>query len=218
MAERFRKQALREFDKWSKGYDRPGFFQRNLFIPTQDCIVAEMERRETAETSFAFLDIGCGTGTLVMRLHEEFPKATMVGADISPGMIEVATAKAAGTPGVSFQVGNASTGLSFPDSHFEYVSCCHSFHHYHDQAFAVREFRRLLKPNGKLLFVDSDINSIWGFLMHCCIIGTYEKFGVWHRWSRGLRNFFERHGLRVDRQERRGGCVPWLLTVAVAAK
>ena len=51
--------------------------------------------------------------------------------------------------------------------------------------------------------------------MHCCIIGTYEKFGVWHRWSRGLRNFF---GLRVDRQERRGGCVPWLLTVAVAAK
>lgn len=217
MAEKFSQQALNEFDNWSKDYDHPGFFQRHLFIPTHDHIINEMINHEKPDATFSFLDIGCGTGTLLMRLHGKFPKATLVGVDISPGMIKMAASKAANTPTVTFQVGNASAGLLYPDGHFDYMSCCHSFHHYPDQASALKEFRRLLNPGGKMLFVDSDINGVWGYIMHKLLIGSYEKFQVCHHKAPVLKAFLEAHGLRVERQDRRGGWVPWMMTVAVAA-
>ena len=217
MAEKFKDQALSEFDSWSKDYDNPGFFQRHLFIPTHDHIINEMIVLEKPDAAFRFLDIGCGTGILLMRLHEKFPQAALAGVDISPGMIKMAASKAANTPTVTFQVGNASAGLAYPDGHFDYISCCHSFHHYPDQASALKEFRRLLKPGGKLLFVDSNINSVWGWLMHRIIIGTYEKFQVCHHKAPRLKAFLESHGLRVVRQDQRSGWVPWMMTVATPA-
>ena len=218
MAEKFKDQALNEFDSWSKDYDHPGFFQRNLFIPTHDHIINEMIALEKPEATFKFMDIGCGTGTLVMRLHGKFPQAALVGLDISPGMIKMAAAKAANTTTVAFQVGNASSGLSYPDGHFDYLSCCHSFHHYPDQASALKEFWRLLKPGGKMLFVDSDINGLWGYLMHKLFIGGYEKFQVCHHRAPRIKALFEGHGFQVERQDRRGFWVPWMMTVAAATK
>jgi ubiquinone/menaquinone biosynthesis C-methylase UbiE len=216
MAEKFEAQALDEFEKWSQDYDRPGFFQRNLFIPTEDHIIAEMISLEKADSTFKLLDIGCGTGKLVLRLHQKFPMATLSGVDISPGMIKVAASKVPNKRNLSFQVGNASSGLPYPERHFDYVTCCHSFHHYPDQEAAVKEFVRLLKPGGKMLFVDGDINSVWGYVMHRIIIGTYEKYQVKHHRAAALKAFFEGHGLRVVRQDRRGSWVPWIMTVAIA--
>ncbi len=224
MSDRFREQAVNEFDKWSSKYDHPGFFQRNLFIPTQNHIIAEMLRIEKPDAAFSFLDIGCGTGTLVMRVHEKFPNARLAGVDLSEGMVKVASSKArpvfgaANNPNVSFCAGNASSRLPFSDGQFDYVACCHSFHHYPDQFSALKEFRRLLKPGGKILFVDSNINRVWGFVMHQIIIGTYEKFQVKHHWAGRLRRLFEQHGFRVERQDRRGLLVPWMMTLAVAVE
>lgn len=208
------RQALKEFEKWSKEYDHVGFFQRNLFIPTHEHIIAEMEKLEKPDSTFTLLDIGCGTGTLLMRLHAKFPRAKMHGIDIARGMIEVATGKAAGNPQLNFQVGNACQGLPYPNAHFEYLTCCHSFHHYPDQHAALREFRRVLKPGGKLFFVDSDVNRIWGWIMHWVIIGIYERFRVHHLRIAEVKEYFEAAGLRIERHERCGWKVPWMMTVA----
>jgi len=218
MPDKFREQAVDEFDKWSEDYDRPGFFQRHLFIPTEDHIINDLKQTEKSDSAFRLIDIGCGTGKLIRRIAEAFPKATFVGCDVAPGMIRVATEKVSDKERIQFIVAEASQKLGFPDSSFDYVTCCHSFHHYPDQPGALREFARLLKPEGKLFFVDSDINCFWGDCMHRWIIGIYEKLQVKHYKAPKLRELFEENGFQVIRQDRRGKWVPWMMTVAVPKK
>ena len=55
-------------------------------------IVLEHVPRDRA---IRLLDIGCGTGSLLFRLADALPSATLVGIDISPANIEAATAQQA---------------------------------------------------------------------------------------------------------------------------
>ena len=213
MPEKFKEQAVDEFDSWSGTYDEEGFFQRHLFIPTEDHIIKEILSLRKPEESFRMLDIGCGTGKLLRKTGEKFANASFTGIDITPGMIKMAQDATDGQDRFQFQIGDASKRLPFDDASFDYVSCCHSFHHYPDQSTAAKEFRRVLKPGGKLFFVDSLISSVWGFIMHCVIIQTYEKFQTHHFWKGELIGFFDEADLTVERQDEARGIVPWLLTI-----
>jgi ubiquinone/menaquinone biosynthesis C-methylase UbiE len=68
------------------------------------------------------LDLGTGTGVVALALAERYPEATVVGIDLSPGMIEEARlklpAELAGR--VEFEVGDASA-LASPDGDFDLV-------------------------------------------------------------------------------------------------
>ena len=68
------------------------------------------------------LDLGTGTGVVAIALAERYPKAEIVGIDISAGMIEEAQRKLpSGLAGrVSFEIGDASA-LDFPDGDFDLV-------------------------------------------------------------------------------------------------
>ncbi|MEW6354936.1 MAG: class I SAM-dependent methyltransferase [Planctomycetota bacterium] len=213
MSEKFKKQAVNEFDRWSETYDEEGFFQRHLFIPTEDHIIRELLSLRKPDEAFHMLDVGCGTGKLLRKTSEKFAKASLFGVDITPGMIQVAQKNTDGRDQFHFQVANAAERLPFDDASFDYLTCCHSFHHYPDQAAAAKEFRRVLKPDGKLIFVDSYINSAWGFFMHCVVIQTYEKFQVHHFCKNKLKVFFEGLGFAVERQDVAKGMVPWMMTV-----
>ena len=214
MSEKFKEQAVDQFDKWSGDYERPGFFQRNLFMPTENRIIEKLESAEAPDAEFRLLDVGCGTGKLIRRIREKFAKASYEGVDIAPGMIKVASEKTAEEANMTFQLGDASERLPFEDGEFDYVTCCHSYHHYPDQAAAAREFRRVLKPEGQLWLVDSDINCFWGDLLHRFLIGAYEKFQVHHFKAPALKKFLENEDLNVLDQERHGKKVPWMLTAA----
>lgn len=216
MSDKFKSQAVDEFDKWSQKYDEPGFFQRHLFIPTEEHILNELSSRETPESTFRMLDVGCGTGKLVRKVGDKFPKASLAGVDIAPGMIAVASEKTKGQDRFQFQVANAAERLPFDDASLDYVTCCHSFHHYPNQPAAAKEFLRLLKPTGRLLFVDSYINSFWGNAMHNFVIGTYEKFQVHHFRQEALIEFLQGVGFAIERQDIRGGWVPWMMTICLA--
>ncbi len=215
MSEKFKEQAIDQFEKWSDTYDEEGFFQRHLFIPTEDLIITELLSLRKPDEEFRMLDIGCGTGKLVFKAGEKFSAASFEGVDIAPGMVKAASEKTKENDRYQFQLGDAAETLPFDEGSFDYVSCCHSYHHYPDQESAAREFRRLLKPGGKLLFVDSYINSVWGYTMHCIIIGAYEKFQVNHFKMDALKDLFETVGLEVERQHITKGWVPWMMTVCV---
>ena len=103
------------------------------------------------------LDIGCGTGTLVVAAKHRVGSAGRVyGVDASPEMLARATKKAkkAGVE-VVFQKGVVE-GLPFPDNHFDVVLSTVMLHHLGGKARqqCAREARRVLKPGGRVLAVD----------------------------------------------------------------
>lgn len=103
------------------------------------------------------LDVGCGTGTLALRLAERAgPQGVVSGVDASPEMIAAARAKArARKVAPTFQVATAQQ-LPFPDGSFDAVVSSLMVHHLPemDRVGAIREMLRVTRPGGRLLIVE----------------------------------------------------------------
>lgn len=104
----------------------------------------------------AILDVGCGTGVNMLEAARWFaPTRQLCGIDISPGMVEVAAAKAAalGVP-AQFTVGDAER-LPYDDGQFDLVICNSVLHWFRDRDAAVREMQRVLKPGGQVAIIGA---------------------------------------------------------------
>lgn len=78
----------------------------------------------------AWLDTGCGTGTLVERALEDFPGARFILADPSPDMLEVARKKLSGKDRVTFLSPVSTQHLSRKDIGSIDVITAIQSHHY----------------------------------------------------------------------------------------
>lgn len=97
-------------------------------------------------------DLGCGTGSLSVLLAEAGHEVS--GLDFSARMVGAAQAKAA-TAGVAatFTTGDAAHP-PYPAASFDVVLARHVLWALPDPAAAVREWVRLLRPDGILLLVE----------------------------------------------------------------
>jgi ubiquinone/menaquinone biosynthesis C-methylase UbiE len=111
------------------------------------------------------LDVGCGRGRSFRLLHERFGAKRLIGVDIDPSLL--ATAAADGeVHGLKLDLRQASgSRLPLADRSVDMVFCHQTFHHLVDQDGAIREFRRVLKPGGLLLFAESTRAYIGSWLI-----------------------------------------------------
>ena len=99
------------------------------------------------------LDLGCGGG------HASFACApharSVVAYDIAEPMLAVveSAARERGLANVRTKQGPAEH-LPFADGAFDWVVSRFSAHHWHDVPHALAEVRRVLKPGGRVLFID----------------------------------------------------------------
>ncbi|WP_087751339.1 class I SAM-dependent methyltransferase [Paraburkholderia caledonica] len=99
------------------------------------------------------LDMGCGAG------HASFAVAPhakeVIAYDIAAPMLATVegAAKDRGLANIRTQQG-AAEKLPFADHTFDWVISRMSAHHWHDAAPALAEVRRVLKPGGRVLFID----------------------------------------------------------------
>lgn len=94
------------------------------------------------------LDAACGPGKYAEILTAKGAKVT--GFDLSPKMIELAKERNIDT--ASFFVHDLSVPLhSLADASFEVVVCALAMHYVEDWNAALKEFYRVLKPNGRLI-------------------------------------------------------------------
>ena len=102
------------------------------------------------------LEVACGSGGVTCRMAVE-SGAACVGVDINPHGIEAARAAAA-TQGladrVSFQVADAGRQLPFPERSFDALFCNDSINHFPGRLEVFRDWHRVLRPGGRLLFTD----------------------------------------------------------------
>jgi SAM-dependent methyltransferase len=110
------------------------------------------------------LDVGCGQGHALPLLAKRFSPDALVGIDVDPELIARAPAAAMACGcAVEILIGEA-TRLDLPDRSVDMVFCHQTMHHLRNQEAAAREFFRVLKPGGVLLFAESCrdfIYSLW---------------------------------------------------------
>lgn len=102
------------------------------------------------------LEVACGSGGIACRMAVE-TGARCVGVDINAQGIQAATRRAREqslTSRVSFQVADAGRPLPFPDQSFDAIFCNDSINHLPDRLDVLRDWHRVLRPGGRLLFTD----------------------------------------------------------------
>jgi SAM-dependent methyltransferase len=99
------------------------------------------------------LDVACGPGLLACAFARVARHAT--GVDMTPAMLEQArkTQEEQGLQNISWQPGDVYS-LPFPSAQFSIVSSRFAFHHLQDPMAALKEMRRVCKPNGKIVVAD----------------------------------------------------------------
>ncbi len=138
------------FSDWGSSYDEH-WLQPRFFGPVQQATL----RRATllVPKPRRVLDVGCGTGALLRQAREYFPESELVGVDPARGMIATARQRWNGGQTPEF-INAAAEHLPLADESFDLVMSTISFHHWHDQQAGIREIRRVLAPEGKLLLAD----------------------------------------------------------------
>jgi SAM-dependent methyltransferase len=105
------------------------------------------------------LDIACGSGGPSLALAER-TGCRVTGLDLEPAGIAQAEAQAAArglADLAAFRALDCGGRLPFGDSTFDAVLCIDSIVHLPDRLGALREWARLLRPGGRLLFTDTAV-------------------------------------------------------------
>jgi ubiquinone/menaquinone biosynthesis C-methylase UbiE len=102
----------------------------------------------TSRPDFHLLDAGCGTGGMLQRVRHQFPQAHLTGLDFGPRALELTAQRNLGAELIQ----GSTDQLPFADSSFDVLlSLDVIVLHGVDDARAVREFHRVLRPRGQLI-------------------------------------------------------------------
>jgi 2-polyprenyl-3-methyl-5-hydroxy-6-metoxy-1,4-benzoquinol methylase len=134
-------------DKWADRYSEHGDMNREFIIdPAIFRIIGTIN-------NLSILDAGCGGGYLSRLLAKK--GAHVTGVDISKRFIEIARQKEnQNSLGVTYHVGSLSNLLMCQNESFDLIVSNVVLADVKDLKKAIKEFARVLKPNGKLVFSD----------------------------------------------------------------
>jgi SAM-dependent methyltransferase len=128
--------------------------------------VLRSHRSRTVENSAAYLigrlrpgldvlDVGCGPGTITVDLAARVAPGRVIGLDTEAEIVDQARAIAGDVSNVTFQTGDVYA-LEFADASFDVVHAHQVLQHLTDPVDALREMRRVCKPDGVVAARDSD--------------------------------------------------------------
>jgi ubiquinone/menaquinone biosynthesis C-methylase UbiE len=126
------------------------YFVPAMFLPWATILLGHAIPRSGERV----LDVACGTGIVARQAAPLVGASGQVTAlDMNPAMLAVGRALQvpSGAP-ITWQEGNAMA-LPFPDGAFDLVLCQHGMQFVPDREVAIREMRRVLAPNGRVLVI-----------------------------------------------------------------
>jgi demethylmenaquinone methyltransferase/2-methoxy-6-polyprenyl-1,4-benzoquinol methylase len=135
------------FDRSAGSYDR---ITQWLSFGTGRWHRSQVLKRAGVKAGTAMLDIACGTGQVTLEGQALTGETGyVIGLDASFGMLQAAKARG----GQRLSRGMAEQ-LPFPDATFDVVSMGYALRHARDLETVFAEYRRVLKPGGRLVLME----------------------------------------------------------------
>jgi len=102
------------------------------------------------------LDVACGTGRFLRFVKQAWPRMPAAGLDLSEAYLAEARHHLKPYRDVGLNTGNAES-MPFADASFDVVTSIYLFHEIPPEVrrTVAAEFARILKPGGRLIFMDS---------------------------------------------------------------
>ena len=152
----------------------------------------DMFRNFLSNDNKKILEIGCGTGLFTSQLA--LTNNQIVAIDVSPALLGLAQKRTVFT-NVIFKNEDAH-GTSFEDQSFDFIVGISVLHHL-DINLALKEFFRLLKPGGRIMFTEPNmLNPQIAIQKNVLFIkklaGDSPDETAFFRWS--LKNKFSQNG------------------------
>jgi ubiquinone/menaquinone biosynthesis C-methylase UbiE len=106
------------------------------------------------------LDVACGSGGPTLRAAR-LTLCQVHGIDIHEDAVRTARGQAerAGLPSASFQQVDASQALPFDNAAFDGIICVDAINHLPDRTATLKEWARVLRPEGRIVFTDPIVVS-----------------------------------------------------------
>ncbi len=127
------------------------------------------------------VDLACGTGDICLELARRYEKATILGIDLTPGMLEVACNRSPSRR-VRYVSGDMQT-LCLDSDSVSIITGGYALRNAPDLQSTLKEISRVLKPGGTAAFLDFSKSSrrmgqafeyrllhtwgsLWGLVLH----------------------------------------------------
>lgn len=113
----------------------------------------ETQKKFNFNSNGTLLDVGCGIGYFTIPAANIVSHGKVIGLDIMPEMINIASKKAINISNIEFK---KSEEYSFPinDDSIDYVFICNVIHEIVDKPKYFKEIKRVLKTDGFLCIID----------------------------------------------------------------
>jgi ubiquinone/menaquinone biosynthesis C-methylase UbiE len=138
-------------EEWANGYYKR---HKKWAIRTAKGVIARL--KELGFTGGRILDAGCGFGLTALEVAKAFPKAKVMGIDLSEPLLRIArdlTKEAGLTDRATFEKRDV-TKTDLEDGSFDFIISFYVLHLVEDPKAMVDEMERLLTPKGIMLIKD----------------------------------------------------------------
>ena len=159
-----------------------------------------VQQRHGLKRGDRVLDVACGTGLVAVEAVRILGTAENITClDPSAGMLAVARTKLA----AQFIQGRAEA-MPLPDDAFDFLTMGYALRHVSDLETTFREYRRVLKPGGRLLILEvtKPTGAVAGFLFRCYFGRIYPALARLFTRSRDAGDMMRYYWETMD------ACVP----------
>ena len=178
----------------------------NLLAPVYDRVISPPDPEKLHQLlnlpiTGRLLEAGGGTGRVSSVLWPQVGE--MVICDLSRPMLQQAQVK-----GDLLLAQARAQRLPFPDESFDRILVVDALHHFGDQAGAIRELLRILKPGGRLVIEEPDITH-W----QVKLVALFENLALMHSYvhtAAEISEMMEAYGVPAQ-VERDGGFAVWVM-------
>ncbi len=188
-------QFVRRLIKMKTNWNHRAQFYNRLKWTSADELLSNMVETAMIQQGQKVLDLGTGTGKVLIALKEKCLEADYYGIDISQGMLD----KIDINYGFNLSICNIES-LHFQDNSFDVVTARMVLHHADNLIKAMKEVYRVVKPGGRVIICEGnppDHHSIRFYKDMFRFKEDRITFTVDDLVNVLIRNDFKKIGLRI---------------------